>query len=182
MNGNCHFVFGAAVGTALSINMGLISSTLPNLISSPETTTLFILGGIMGGILPDIDNPVSYVGKLTVPLSTIIGKFGEATGNTGKNHRGILHDPIVYLTGLVLSYFYCPSLIGLFIGCLSHIFLDMFNPSGVPFLFGIKRIHLGKIYSGSKESVVFTWVCVFLTFAISFLFRFNLIDKITNYF
>jgi membrane-bound metal-dependent hydrolase YbcI (DUF457 family) len=58
-----------------------------------------------------------------------------------------------------------PSLLGFFVGCLSHLFLDMFNPKGIPFFF-IKRIRLGKIESGDVKSIIFTWVCVFLCLGI----------------
>lgn len=167
MNGNCHFVFGAAVGTALSLNLDYISTALPNISDTPETITLFILGGLIGGILPDIDNPSSYVGKLTVPVSMMFASMGKVTGKTGKNHRGIMHDPIVYIAGLILSYLYCTPLVGLFIGCLSHLILDLFNPSGIPFLFGAAQLHLGKIPSGSKSSVAFTWVSVGLVLVLS---------------
>lgn len=162
MNGNSHFVFGVSLGTAIAMNMNVIGEVLPNLNASAETTTLFVLGGLIGGILPDIDNPTSYMGKLSAPVSTMFGTLGKMTGKTGSNHRGIMHDPTIYLIGLVLSYLYLPSLVGLFVGCLSHIFLDMFNPSGVPFLFGVKRLRLGKILSGSKTGVWFTWLNVFL--------------------
>ena len=157
MNGNCHFVFGASLGTALAMNTDRICNALPNLSGTPETAALFVLGGILGGIFPDIDNPASYMGKLTVPVSTAIGKLGELSGKTGTMHRGILHDPTIYLLGLVLAYLYCPPLCGIFLGCLSHLLLDMFNPAGVPFLLG-KRLHLGKVKSGSRESVILTWV------------------------
>ena len=162
MNGNCHFVFGAALGTALAVNVGAISSVLENVTATPETATLLVLGGLIGGIFPDIDNPKSYVGKLAAPVSTAIGKVGKATGKVGKQHRGILHDPAVYIAGLILCYLYFPPLVGFFVGCLSHTFLDMFNPMGVPFLFGVSHLHLGKIPSGSKASVIFTWVNVFM--------------------
>lgn len=162
MNGNCHFVFGASVGSMMALNVNNISLVLPNITTSPETATLFVLGGLLGGIFPDIDNPSSYMGRLSAPVSTIIGKINELFGKIGSNHRGILHDPIVYIVGLVLSYLFFPPLIGFFIGCLSHIFLDMFNPKGVPFLF-IHRIRLGKFNSGELGSIVFTWVCVIIS-------------------
>ena len=164
MNGNCHFIYGAAVGSALAINLDKISS-ITSINNSPETATLFILGGLVGGIFPDIDNPNSYMGHLSAPISTIIGEINEKLGKVGSNHRGILHDPIVYLVGLVLSYFFFSPLIGLFIGCLSHIFLDMFNPKGVPCLF-VHRIRLGNFNSGDFSSVLFTWVCVILCIGI----------------
>ena len=162
MNGNCHFLFGATVG----VNIDSISEFLPRITNSPETVTLLVLGGLIGGVLPDIDNPSSHIGKLTVPVSTLIGKWGEMTGKTKSRHRGLLHDGIVYIFGLILSYMYLPSLIGLCVGCLSHLFLDMFNPAGVPFLFGVKHLRLAKIPSDSKGAVALTWFSIFGVVAI----------------
>ncbi len=158
MNGNCHFGFGAVCGSMLALNLDKIGAVLPNLNNTQEMATLFVMGGLLGGIFPDIDNPDSYMGKLAVPVSTGIGKIGELFGKTGRNHRGILHDPAVYLLLLYVSYCYFPALCGLFVGCLSHLFLDLFNPAGVPFLFGAKHLHLGKIRNGSRESIIFTWM------------------------
>ena len=160
MNGNCHFIFGASLGTAFALNIDKLETILPNLTNSPETATLFVLGGLIGGIFPDIDNPVSYIGKLTVPVSSVIGKFGEMAGKTGPMHRGILHEPLVYITGLILSYIFCPSLVGLFLGCISHLYLDMFTPAGIPVFFGLGHLRLAKIKSGSQKSVIFTWLNV----------------------
>lgn len=50
MNGNCHFVYGASVATALSMNMDKLSAIIPTLAVSPENITLFIFGGLIGGI------------------------------------------------------------------------------------------------------------------------------------
>ena len=159
MNGNCHFVNGAALSTAAVMNLDKITTILPNITNSPETATLFILGGLIGGIFPDIDNPNSYMGHLASPVSNVIGKTNELFGKNGSNHRGILHDPIVYIAGLILSYLFFSPLVGFFVGCLSHIFLDMFNPKGVPFLLFFK-IRLGKFNSGETGSIIFTWICV----------------------
>lgn len=158
MNGNCHFIFGACVGTAAAMNTELLHFYLPNIAVTSETATLFVLGGLIGGIFPDIDNPTSYFGKLTAPLSKWIGNVSKVFRKSEERHRGIFHDAAVYIAGLIFSYLFFPPLIGFFIGCLSHIYLDMFNPSGIPFLFGIKHLHLGKIASGSKASIIFTWL------------------------
>jgi len=169
MNGNCHFIFGASLGTAFAMNVDKLETILPQLTNSPETATLFVLGGLIGGIFPDIDNPTSYIGKLTVPVSSVIGKFGELAGKTGPMHRGILHEPIVYITGLILSYMFCPSLVGLFLGCISHLYLDMFTPAGIPLFFGAKHLRLAKIKSGSQQSVIFTWLNVLVALIIGFM-------------
>ena len=60
MNGNCHFIFGASVGTAVAINTDILNSYLPNIAATPETATLFVLGGLIGGIFPDIDNRTCF--------------------------------------------------------------------------------------------------------------------------
>ena len=159
MNGTCHLAFGTAVGTALALNLGAITPLLPNITNSKEMGTLLILGGIVGSLLPDIDNPSSYVGKLCAPVSRIFGKVHKLKGKEEWQHRGIMHDGAIYLAGLILSYFYFTPLIGLFLGCLSHLFLDMFNPAGISFMFSVKHLRLGKIKSGEKGAVIFTALC-----------------------
>lgn len=173
MDGNCHFIYGAAVGSALAMNLDKISTVLPNITNTPETITLFVLGGLIGGIFPDIDNPSSHMGKLSAPISTVIGTINKKLGKIGANHRGILHDPLIYLVGLVLSYFFLPALVGLFIGCLSHLFLDMFNPKGIP-VFIFKKVSIARIDSGSSASVLFTWALVIISITLGFIFKFIL--------
>lgn len=173
MNGNCHFVHGAAVGSMLALNIATVSNAIPNITNTPETATLFVLGGVLGGIFPDIDNPSSHMGSLSAPVSTIIGKINEKLGKVGSNHRGILHDPTVYIAGLILSYLFFTPLIGFFVGCLCHLFLDMFNPKGIPFLF-FKRIRLGKFKSGEIGSIVFTWFCVIVTITVGVICKVSL--------
>ena len=151
MNGNCHFVLGMGVSATA------ILLTEPNIDMASGLTAMILLGSIF----PDIDNESSYMGKLSAPVSTIIGSVNKLFGKVGSNHRGILHDPIVYLVALVLSFLFFPPLIGFIIGCLSHLFLDLFNPKGIPVAV-FKRVHLANFKSSSIESVVFTWVCVVL--------------------
>lgn len=173
MNGNCHFVFGASVGSMAALNLDKISHILPHITATPETATLFVLGGLIGGIFPDIDNPSSHMGKLSAPVSTGIGKINNMLGKKGANHRGILHDPTVYIIGFILSYFFFSPLIGFFLGCLSHIFLDLFNPKGVPILIW-HSVNIGKFNSGEPGSIIFTWICVVICIGLGFFLRFGL--------
>lgn len=168
MNGNCHFVFGATVGSMIALNIDSISNILPNITNTQETVVLFVMGGVLGGILPDIDNPSSHIGQLSIPISSIIGKINDLLGKKGANHRGILHDPTIYIIGVILSYIFCPAVLGILVGCLSHIFLDLFNSKGVPCLI-FKRISLANIKSGSNASIIFTWICVFINLVIGIL-------------
>lgn len=155
-------MFGTSVGIATATNLDLISRLLPNIGTNEETAVLFILGGIIGSVLPDIDNPVSYVGKLCSHISELIGKIHTLQGKQEWQHRGIMHDAGIYIIGLVLCYFYFSPLLGLFLGCLTHVFLDSFNPAGVPFLFGVKKIRFAKIKSGDSKSTVLSVVCTML--------------------
>lgn len=170
MNGNCHFIYGATVGSMVALNLDKVATILPHITNTPETATLFVLGGLIGGIFPDIDNPSSYMGKLSAPVSTIIGAINRKLGKTGANHRGILHDPLIYFIGALISYIYLPSLIGFFVGCLSHLFLDMFNPKGIPF-FIFRKVSLGKFDSGEIGSIVFTWICVILSLVLGIMIK-----------
>lgn len=173
MNGNCHFVYSLAIGSMLVVNMNYICETLPNITFSPETATLIIMGNVLGGLFPDIDNPKSSIAKIVSPISNAICKIGKRFGRGGKYHRGILHDPIFYVVGLVLSYLFFPPIIGVFVGAISHIYLDLFNPVGLPFLFGIKYVSIANINSGSKNAIVFTYINVCMVLIIGFGVRFG---------
>lgn len=160
MNGNCHLLFGTAVGSMCALNVGYINTIVPTIQNTPETMALFVLGGIVGSVLPDIDNSSSYVAKLCYPLGKPFSAMQKLQNKQEWQHRGVMHDLGIYLVGLFLAINYLPCLIGLFIGLISHVFLDCFNPAGVPFLFGVKHIHLGRIRSGDKKAVTF---CIILT-------------------
>lgn len=190
MNGNCHFLFSGTVNTMLAINMDKINYGLKEVIHflydndmnfiplmlevEPTTTALLVMGGLIGGIFPDIDNPDSYMGKMSMPVSKCIKKISEKFGKTGYRHRGIFHDISVYAVLSVLSYLFFPYLIGFFIGCFTHCLLDAFNPMGVPILFGIKTLRLGKLYSGSKGSIVFSYVATVLVLIVGLTTKFLL--------
>ena len=97
MNGTCHLAFGTAVGTVAVLNLDRISSVFPNIANSSEMGTLLILGGIVGSLLPDIDAPQSYVGKLCFPVSRVFGRLRKMQGKEEWQHRGIMHDAAIYI-------------------------------------------------------------------------------------
>lgn len=158
MNGNNHLVFGTAVSVSTILALEQISTILPKINPTSETATLLVLGSIVGSLLPDIDNPTSHVGKLTIPISSVFKKLGKFAGRTKEKHRWLMHEPFGYILLLFYSYFYFPHILGLILGVISHLWLDLFNPSGIPILFGAKHIRLGKLKSGSKASEIFTWI------------------------
>ena len=158
VNGNCHFLYSVTVCSMVAVNLNIIASALPNIGTDASSVVFLVMGGILGGVLPDMDNPKSSIAKISVPISTIICKIGKLFGRGGKYHRGLLHDPFIYIVGMFLSYFFFPQIIGLFIGGITHIYLDFFNPVGLPLFFGAKYIHIAQINSGSKAAKVFTYL------------------------
>lgn len=166
MNGNLHFVFAGACTSMVALNLDKITALGLNIEANAATATLIIMGGLIGGIFPDIDNPKSHMGQLSKPVSTIIGKISGFIGKKGCMHRGICHDFSLYLAGLIWSYFCFPPMMGFFLGALSHLLLDAFNPMGVPVLFGASTLHLGRIYAGSKAASLFVWAATFFVIGI----------------
>ena len=129
-------------------------------------------------ILPDIDTTNSMIGKLFYPVAKLINrKFG---------HRTITHSLLFLLFILavfkILAYFDIiqnPDLT--MISCFaltSHIILDMFTVSGVPFFFPLirnscvipgnpdYRFQVGDL----KSELVVTGVCALLSFTMQPLF------------
>ncbi|RLG16170.1 hypothetical protein DRN62_04030 [Nanoarchaeota archaeon] len=83
---------------------------------------------LLGSILPDIDSSRTLIGRILNPISHFIYKRFA--------HRTITHSwiPLLLLLDLYLAtreHF----VLFFLIGYASHIFLDMFNTSGVAFLY-----------------------------------------------
>lgn len=165
MNGNCHMLFGGTVGVVSAINIDLINQTLPNIPVSTEMKTLLILGCVTGSILPDIDSYGSHTGKLFYPIPQMIDAVLKIDGKDRFKHRGITHSVLLYVGLLLWAYFKLPSVVGIIVGCLTHLFLDAFNPQGVPLLaMAMKtKIRFARIKSGSAESVVLTAILMTVT-------------------
>lgn len=100
-----------------------------------EIDTLHFIGGaVVGGLLPDIDHPKSYLGNIIAPISAVI----MATCG----HRTITHSLLfMAIVGVLASLYNVSFGIGIAIGILSHIALDMITPgtNGVAFLYPFKK-------------------------------------------
>ncbi len=173
MNGNCHLVFAGACASMVALNLHQLTELGLNIENTSATVTLMVMGGLIGGIFPDIDNPKSHMGQLSKPLSTMIGAVGKITGKTGTHHRGVFHDMTLYIIGLLLSYLYFPPLLGFWLGGISHLFLDAFTPMGVSLFLGVKTLHLGRINSNSKGSIIFTWAATLIVIGAGVILKMN---------
>ena len=96
-----------------------------------STSPIYIIcGAVIGGLIPDIDHPKSFLGSAIQPVSTIL--------MTTIGHRTLTHSLLfVFLISFVASMFNIMLGVGLGIGMLSHIVLDLLTPktNGVAFLY-----------------------------------------------
>lgn len=108
-----------------------------------STVIVAILANLIGGIIPDIDQPTAPFWR-NLPIGNIFGRtFGKLSGG----HRFLTHSFVgVGLIGFAahwLLVFFTPVMgqidtgyvwWAFMIGLVSHLFMDMFTKEGVPLL------------------------------------------------
>lgn len=109
----------------------------------------------LGSLIVDIDTSRSSIGRKFRPLSWFLEAFF--------GHRGFFHSLVVAFLFLLLSiYLFSISFLAFapVLGYLSHIFLDGFTPSGVPFLkpFSNRRLQGPIVTGGVVEYVIFSLI------------------------
>ncbi|SFL73929.1 metal-dependent hydrolase [Salibacterium qingdaonense] len=163
MNAGTHTIGALAAGTAVYW-AGSFS------LAGPEAA-VYTAAVLIGGLLPDICQPFSWIGRRTRPVSTMIQKlFG---------HRSITHSILF----MVFLYF-CSGLIpydwgmavqyGLTIGAVSHLLLDMMTPQGIHLLYPVKQKISFPLTTktGSKTgegAVSFLMLCWIVYFGVHFI-------------
>jgi len=128
--------------------------------------SLVVLASAVGALLPDIDQPRSYIGR-KVPVS--YGAYLIA------GHRGLFHSLAgavgVALVALVALQKWTPAYsflwLSLAAGYLSHLVLDTLNPSGVPWLWPLKqRLSVPLVRTGSVWERLFVSLPLYLVVAL----------------
>ena len=152
MNYKTHINGGILVGLYVSLQM----------VSTTKISTGILLGGsLIGSIFPDIDHKNSYIGRKVKTVSKAINKFA--------GHRKLFHAPLVYLLlysmslGFITDKLLIFGVKGLFLGILSHLFLDSFTVGGLPWFYPLskKKFSLAKIKTNSRGEDM---LCGILTF------------------
>jgi len=101
-----------------------IAAGLSKFFSIPFTIG-YLTGVTLGSLLPDIDEPNSYIGRRSFGIAYLVKrKFG---------HRGFTHSLLCWLIVTVYCSIF-PSLftVGISLGYLFHILGDLFSVQGVP--------------------------------------------------
>lgn len=157
MNHQAHKVAGVCAGT--------ITATLlySNDIHSGNTLIAIapmILGGYIGGLLPDIDHPGSKMGRALYPIAYVVNKLFGHRGATHSLIALILTSILVLLPSFLLNgmpyFLYTHFAIGISVGFLSHLILDMSTKSGVPLLYPFirKSYRIAKLTTGKHDMLV----------------------------
>jgi inner membrane protein len=110
---------------------------------------ILVCTSTLSSLLPDIDHKGSYIGRRAKVTSKITSSIFK--------HRGVTHSPVlVSIFMLILNFFITnpmikPMLWGIYLGIMSHIFLDMVTKGGIPLLYPLskKKYSLTKIKTGS---------------------------------
>lgn len=172
MNYKAHSVGGICTGLAFSI------ATMPQE-NQFLYTAVITTSALVGSLLPDIDEPNSFVGKKVWLLSKLI-KF-----TTG--HRGIFHTliitlifPLIYFltkdNEIFLKYNWFPYfnvMLGLVIGYLSHLLMDSMTGMGVPLFWPItkQKVSIMKLRTNKHEWIA---IAIFISFVIGVFFVKNI--------
>ncbi|MGM9986047.1 MAG: metal-dependent hydrolase [Bacillaceae bacterium] len=129
-------------------------------LNNQSLTLPIIAGTIIGSLIPDIDEPKSYIGRRSLGVSHVVNKkYG---------HRGGTHSLIIWfiLMGLLLTVANNKFTIGICIGYLLHIVGDFFSSKGVPLLlpFTNKRFKFFITYrtGGWLEKII---LCLAITYS-----------------
>jgi inner membrane protein len=113
--------------------------------TSLSFTVSYTAGIVVGSLLPDIDEPTSYVGRRSFGVSN---KVKEAFG-----HRGMTHSLFVWGIIALVVMWESSSLfaVGFALGYLFHILEDFFSVQGVPLFwpFTTKRFKIPLYRTGN---------------------------------
>lgn len=135
---------------------------IPVLQATNELNYLTLAGVCLGALLPDIDEPKSFIGeKIPIIPSIVKSIFG---------HRGITHSLLavggVFFIALIMRK---PIFFGMFLGYFLHLLEDNFSVSGIKWLtpFSNKSYKIPVSFftyktGGLKEHLIFFIVSVIL--------------------
>lgn len=114
---------------------------------------------VVGSLMPDIDHPQSFIGKILQPLALW---FHDYFG-----HRKFIHSLILWCGIAFLIWSICPTLRWLAIGAITHCILDCLSPQGVQLFTPFSSVDCvflksNKISSGSRgDYILLVCLCVF---------------------
>ena len=136
-----HIASSLALGTTVAV------------VSDYPYTVGFVAGVVLGSLLPDTDEPKSFIGQRTSGISKLVKmRFG---------HRGITHSLLCWIgISIICLFFPTPFTLGISLGYLFHLLGDLFSISGIPLFAPFKKdkikMFLRYKTGGLAEQVIFS--------------------------
>lgn len=136
---------------------------------------LFCIATTIGALLPDIDAPGSLLGRFFPFISRFLARTVK--------HRTLTHSLLsIFFFVLILNQshrldygesFYAIIVLGLMVGHISHILLDLLTPQGVLLFYPFPwKVSIGRIKTGAFGEKMFNYFLLIgtaLYFAVPFL-------------
>lgn len=124
----------------------------------------YVMGLTFGSLLPDIDEPNSYIGRRSFGIASYVKrKYG---------HRGITHSLFAWILLTLFCLLYpSPLTIGISCGYLFHLMGDFFSVQSIPVLapYSYKRLKFRFAYkTGSLTEDILLYFFTFLLFYLVF--------------
>ncbi len=117
----------------------------------------YILAGVFA-VLPDIDHPSSFLGRVFYPMSVkIYSRMG---------HRTFTHS-IPFATMVLTPMLFTPYFKLAFVAIISHLIGDALTYTGVPFLYPYKKNFVllnGVLKTGGAFEILISIICVLVIF------------------
>lgn len=83
----------------------------------------------LGALTPDIDCPMSWLGRRTLPFSLLLGWF---VGHRGVTHSLFLLGSLTAVGVFLIPFCYLAYVLAFLFGFLSHLVADWLTNSGIP--------------------------------------------------
>ncbi len=144
----------------------LLSLLFEKFLHLPVISSKSILFVFLGSLLPDIDHPRSYINRDSWRVIWLSGIMGTHRGWTHSIFGAFIFTFIftLLLNQYILSF---SCLFSFFLGYMSHLISDSFNPSRVPWFWPKKRRYgLDIIKTGSLNETFFQFVLLTLIFIV----------------
>lgn len=164
MDYKTHAVAGACTGICTA-------SVLTKIQADYLVVGLITASATIGALLPDIDEPGSYIGRkikiISIGLKKVLG------------HRGALHSPLIavlfsfillsiksYINNEIFLEYYTAACIGFSVGYWSHLIIDSLTKGGIPVFWPISKMKfkIMNLYTNNKiHQFLVKMVCIGIT-------------------
>lgn len=129
----------------MSVGLGVGMAASSIILERPENVIIFTIASLFGSVLPDIDHKGSWISKRLFFISFFTSKLFQHRIQTHTPMYNIIFFSLMYFGFSTIGYSEIGILLsgGLFVGVMTHIFLDFTTKAGVPLL----KPFTSKMYS-----------------------------------